>query len=92
MTKQQLKTKYSEWNINNAYKCHERNNNIFHTMQNLASEHDLPIYCSMNSLLKELINTSSCEYAFSLYEEYKENEGKIEAVSELAISTDNFKI
>jgi len=92
MTKLELKAKYSEWNINNYYKADKRNKEIFNKMQFLASENCLPVYCSMQELLKELINTKDCYLAFSMYDEYRENEGRKESMKELALSTNNFQI
>jgi hypothetical protein len=93
-TKKQLREKYLEWVKNNYSKPYERNKDIFKEMKQLAKENNLPIWC-MTQLLEELLkvdNSSIRGKAFELYNEYRMNEGRIEAFQEFALSTDNFKI
>jgi len=92
MTKQQLKEKYSKWNIKNGSVARNRNNEIFHKMQDLSEEINLPRYCGMNSLLVQLIGTSKENIALNLFAEYNSNLGRQESLSELAILTNNFEI
>lgn len=92
MTKQQLKEKYTQWNINNGSKAMKRNNEIFHQMQELNHKNNNPVWCSMDDLLKDLMKTNDCNIALKLYAEYHSNEGKQESLTELALATNNFEI
>lgn len=92
MTKQQLKEKYNQWNVEMGNNSTEANKIIFNKMQELAKENEIPAYCSMDYLLKLLIPTKDCNKAIELYGKYNENIGKQKALKELAISTENFKI
>jgi hypothetical protein len=92
MTKQQLKEKYIQWNIEIS-NTRERNTEIFHEMQQIARDNNLVVYCSMEMLLGELIQHNiKVDRVLQLYALYYRNEGKQQALHDLAIATDNFKI
>lgn len=96
MTKQQLKEKYTEWNIEIG-KLEERKTFIFHELQRLNFEHgDKNKWCSLQSNLESLIkncdNKGITYKAFELVSESYKIEGQQEALYNLAIKTNNFKI
>lgn len=92
MTKQQLKEKYSEWNVKNGYECRKRNKEIFETLKELSQECGLSMWCSMNALLEQLLNTKHKDVALKLHQEYYINEGRQQALHDLALATKNFEI
>lgn len=92
MTKAQLKEEYRKWNINIG-KLDERQNEIFHELQELCAEKgDGNKWCCMEKLVEELVKTGNTYKALALVKEYYEIEGQHEALRNLATATNNFEI
>lgn len=92
MTKKQLKSKYNEWN-QNIGKLSEYKQQIYKELQDLNVEKgDGKRWHSLDLLVEGLSINGLAYHATKLLSEYYTIEGKEEALRELALSTDNFKI
>ena len=92
MTKAALKEKYTEWNIS-ITKQEERQREIWGELQQLCFEYgDGHKWCSMDKLVEELIKAGKTTKTMQLVSEYYTIEGQKEALRNLAIATNNFKI
>ena len=94
MTKAQLKSKYEEWN-KNITELENRQKEIFEMLQNLNEKHGNGCkYCSVTDNVLSIIRLSpeNAYFVIGLKGEYDEITGKMEALRDLAIATNNFEI
>ena len=92
MTKAKLQEKYKKWNINIGKEDVEADE-AFKKLQELNAEYGTgERWCSAALNLKGLIGTSKESRAFDLYNQIERAKGKMDALMDLALATDNFKI
>ena len=95
MTKAQLKSKYTEWNIEIG-KLEERKTEIFHELQELCAEKgDGNKWCSITKLAEALMKKADNNISYKvmdLVSEYYMIMGQHEALRKLATATNNFEI
>ena len=94
MTKPQLKNKYEEWN-RNITELETRQKEIFLILQNMNEKYgDGCKYCSVSDNMLQIIRLSpeNAYFAIGLKSEYDEITGRMIALKDLALATNNFEI
>lgn len=82
----------STWN-KSITSLQTQKDNIFHTLQDIAEEYEIPRYCSIEMITVELTrkNVPSFKW-FSLVEEYYRIDGEFNALRDFLVITDNFNL
>lgn len=94
MTKTQLKSKYEEWN-KDITELVNRQEEIFGILKKLNGKYgDGKEYCSISENVIAIIRLSPehSYFAIGLKGEYDEIEGKMNALRDLSVATNNFEI
>lgn len=93
MTKPQLKNKYEEWN-RNITELETRQKEIFCILQNMNEKYGGFKYCSVSDNMLQIIRLSpeNSSFAIRLKGEYDEITGRMKALEDLALATNNFEI
>ena len=92
MKKAEMIERVSAWN-KSITALQEQKDNIFHTLQDIAEEYDIPRYCSIEMITVELIRKGIPSFKwFSFVEEYYRMDGECNALGDFLVRTDNFNL